>query len=186
MQNSTPVFLWIDLEMTGLDLHVRNDQIIELAVVLTDSHLENIIKGPEIVINAPNTLLDTMDEWNSKHHKESGLYEQSLNSKISLQQAEEQVLQFLKSNNVVQRQAYITGNSVHQDYRFLDKQMPKLIEFLHYRIIDVSTIKTLAQKWNPGLLADAPVKKNQHRALDDILESIEELKYYKSSFFKIV
>ncbi|KAL4468694.1 hypothetical protein ABPG74_005197 [Tetrahymena malaccensis] len=176
--------LWCDLEMTGFDFF-NKDQIIEIATILTDGELNQVIQGPELVIKAPKELLDSMDEWCTNTHKGSGLYDKVLKSEITLEMAEEQVIKFLKDNGVEQKEALIAGNSIHQDMKFIQKQMPNLYSFLHYRIVDVSTIKELTKRWNPQILKNAPVKKGGHRALDDIIESIEELKFYRKEVFKI-
>ncbi|KRX08470.1 Ribonuclease H-like domain [Pseudocohnilembus persalinus] len=174
--------VWVDLEMTGLD-HNTN-QIMEIAVLVTDGNLEQTIEGPEIIVKAEKQVLEKMDAWCTKTHGESGLTQKCLESKISIEQAEKQVLDFLKNLNINKFEAQLGGNSVHMDRRFINKYMPQLDDFLHYRIIDVSTIKELARRWYPEEMEKKPVKKLCHRALDDIIESIEELKFYKKNIFK--
>ncbi|EAR90411.1 oligoribonuclease (macronuclear) [Tetrahymena thermophila SB210] len=176
--------LWCDCEMTGLNF-LNNDQIIEIATLLTDGELTQVIKGPELIIQAPKELLESMDEWCTNTHKGSGLYDKVLKSEVTLQMAEEQVIKFLKDNGIEQKEALLAGNSIHADMKFIQKQMPNLYNFLHYRLVDVSTVKELTKRWNPEILKKAPVKKGGHRALDDILESIEELKFYRKEVFKI-
>ncbi|CEL92250.1 unnamed protein product [Vitrella brassicaformis CCMP3155] len=173
--------VWIDLEMTGLD--TAKDMIIEAAVVVTDGQLERVIEGPDLVIYAPDSLLDSMDEWCTKHHGESGLTDKVRRSTMSLSDAEEQILAFIRQH-AQEREAPLAGNSVHVDRRFLVKDMPKLERYLHYRIVDVSTVKELCRRWYPALTP--PLKKGRHRALEDIRESIEELKFYRSNVFREV
>ncbi|KAK9758735.1 Exonuclease [Popillia japonica] len=186
--------VWIDLEMTGLD--IIKDKIMELACLITDSNLNIIAEAPRIVIQQPSLLLDNMDEWCTKQHGKSGLTEECRNSNITLAKAEETVLKFLKSH-VTEKASPIAGNSVYMDRMFLKMYMPSVNEYLHYRIIDVSSIKELCRRWNNissikelcrrwnnDLYKQAPKKEFAHRALDDIKESVAELKYYKDCFFK--
>lgn len=169
----------MDLEMTGLD--PDRHTIIEIACIITDSNLVEIAQGPTIAIRQPESILLAMDEWNTTHHRASGLWERVLQSPYGLQQAEEQLLQFLQQH-VGPRTSPLCGNSIGQDRRFLYRYMPTLSEYLHYRNIDVSTIKELVSRWYPQL---SPFEKqNSHRALDDIRESIEELRWYRSAIFK--
>ncbi|CAD8096332.1 unnamed protein product [Paramecium sonneborni] len=171
---------WLDMEMTGLN--VFQDQILECACILTDYKLGTIIKGPHLVIHADKQILDGMDQWCTTTHKGSGLYEECLNSTITVQQAEEQILNFLIQNNIPPKQLPLAGNSVYMDRLFVMKHMPKLDQFLHYRIVDVSSIKLLCKNLNPYVCNHQPQKKLNHRAMDDILESIEELRYYQEHF----
>ncbi|CAK89541.1 unnamed protein product (macronuclear) [Paramecium tetraurelia] len=168
------------MEMTGLN--VFQDQILEIACVLTDFKLETIIKGPHLVIHADNQVLEGMDQWCTKTHKASGLYEESLKSTLNVQQAEEQILNFLNQNNIPPKVLPLAGNSVYMDRLFVMKNMPKLDQFLHYRIVDVSSVQLLCRRLNPYVCNHQPQKKLNHRALDDILESIEELRYYQKKF----
>jgi len=171
--------IWIDLEMTGLD--TVNDQIIEIATIVTDQDLNEIAVGPELAVGQPKTVLDAMDEWNTRQHGESGLTARVLESELSMQQAESQTLEFL-ATHVNAGASPMCGNSICQDRRFLARQMPALEEFFHYRNLDVSTLKILAQRWAPQV-AKGYTKESSHRALDDIRDSIAELVYYRGSFF---
>lgn len=171
--------VWIDLEMSGLD--VENCQILEIATVVTNSDLEVVGEGPELVIHQSDDVLEAMDEWNTKHHGESGLTEAVRESKISLSDAEKDTLQFVEKY-CAENTAPLCGNSVWQDRRFLAKYMPRLESYLHYRIIDVSSIKEVVRRWYPTDVRP-PSKEQSHRALDDILESIEELRYYRREVF---
>ncbi|KAJ3407475.1 hypothetical protein CcCBS67573_g00585 [Chytriomyces confervae] len=174
--------VWIDLEMSGLDL--SKDRILEIAVIITDGDLNFVAESEDIIIQTEKSLLDSMDDWCTKHHGESGLTQSALESQISMHQAEQQILSFIKRHIPNQRVGLLAGNSVHMDKEFLRKDMPALLNHLHYRLVDVSTVKELLARWNPELLDKAPRKKMTHRALDDIRESIEELRYYKSCAFK--
>lgn len=172
--------IWIDLEMTGLD--PDNDLIIEIASVITDKNLNILAEGPVIAVHQSDAALAAMDEWNQKHHGESGLIERVKNSSISAADAEAQTLAFVKQW-LPAKTSPICGNSIGQDRRFLYRYMPELEGFFHYRNLDVSTVKELAARWAPQL-KDGFTKKAAHRALDDIIESIDELKYYRQHFFK--
>lgn len=176
---SNDAIVWIDLEMSGLN--PLQDKILEIATIITDSNLSVIAEGPELTINQPESLFATMDDWNQEHHTKSGLWEKVINSKISLEEAESQTLAFIKKH-CSERSAPLAGNSIWQDRRFLSIHMVNLNEFLHYRIIDVSSIKELTKRWYPD--KEYKNKKGAHRALDDIKESIEELHYYKANVFK--
>jgi len=174
--------VWMDLEMSGLDPEV--ERILELAVLVTNSDLEVVAEGPELVIHQPDALLDAMDEWNTSHHGASGLTERVRRSTVTERDAEEQVLAFL-AQHCEPRTAPLAGNSIWQDRRFLGRYMPQLEGYLHHRIIDVSSVKELAYRWNPRVLECAPRKRESHRALDDVVESIEELRHYRSAFFAL-
>ena len=172
--------VWIDLELTGLD--INKDMILEIAVIVTDGQLQNRKEGPCLIINCSNDILDNMNEWCTTHHKESGLTSKVKESKISLKEAETMVLNFLKNDcNIKEGIAIIAGNSIHMDKIFLMKDMPNLNNYLHYRIIDVSSLKSLCQMWYPEIYKKVPRKKGSHRALDDIKESIEELEFYRKN-----
>jgi oligoribonuclease len=171
---------WVDLEMTGLDPDTCT--IIEIASLVTDNELNILAEGPALVIHQPAALLEKMDAWNQEHHKKSGLYDAVLASQVSLEKAEEETLQFLKAW-LPQRKAPLCGNSIWQDRRFLCRYMPKLEGFLHYRNIDVSSFKEVIRRWYPGG-AELPRKKEAHRALDDIKESINELRFYREHFMQ--
>jgi oligoribonuclease len=171
--------VWIDLEMTGLD--PDHDVIIEIATIITDSDLEVIAEGPELAIHQSDERLAGMDEWNQTHHKASGLIDRVKSSQVSMVEAEATTLEFI-SRYVEENQSPLCGNSVWQDRRFLTGQMPTLEQYLHYRLIDVSTVKELALRWRPEV-AKGVVKKNEHLALADIRESIEELRHYRKHLF---
>ena len=172
---------WIDMEMTGLD--PERERVIEIAVLVTDGELNVIAEGPDLVIHQPDEVLAAMDAWNTKHHGESGLTERVRASKLGEAEAEAQVLGFLREH-CEPKTAPLAGNSVHQDKRFIARYMPQLEAFLHYRIVDVSTIKELGRRWYPEAYARRPAKKGDHRAMEDIRESLEELRYYRKAFFK--
>ena len=172
--------VWMDLEMTGLD--PNRDLILEAAAVITDSNLDIVEQVPPMIIHYEPDEMPTLDSWNQEHHSRSGLLDQVQRSEISVEEAEAVLLQFV-SRHVAPRQAPLCGNSIWQDRRFLHKHMPGLEQFLHYRIIDVSTIKELARRWHPKLL-DSVTKKESHRANDDIHESINELRLYRDHFFR--
>ncbi len=176
---SKDLLVWIDLEMTGLnpDLHV----ILEIASVITDSQLEIIAEGPDIVIHYEPEQLQSMDSWSREQHTASGLLEKVFASRTDCHEAERRTLQFI-SAHCKMGHSPLCGNSVWQDRRFLVKYMPLLNNYLHYRNIDVSTIKELAKRWYPALPSFK--KQKQHLALSDIKESINELKYYREHLFK--
>ena len=171
--------VWIDLEMTGLD--VTKESIIEIATVVTDGELNILAQGPNLAVHVSDELLAQMDEWNTSHHTSSGLVQRVREEGVSVQEAEAQTLEFLKKW-VPEGKAPLCGNSVWNDQKFMEKEMPQLVDYLHYRMIDVSTIKELSRRWYPEL--DRYEKKGAHLALDDILESIEELKYFRKHVFQ--
>lgn len=173
--------IWIDLEMTGLD--PGRDQIIEIATIVTGPELDILAQGPVLAIHQPEEILLRMDEWNTSHHTDSGLLERIRNTSVTPRQAEAQTLAFLKEW-VPAGASPICGNSICQDRRFLARLMPELEEFFHYRNLDVSTLKELARRWAPQLL-EGFSKENAHLALDDIKESIEELKYYRRTMLNV-
>lgn len=174
--------LWVDLEMTGLD--VSRDTILEVAAVLTSGCLEKSVEGPCIVIQHPAATLEAMNEWCVAAHGRSGLTEAVTQSSTSMTEAEDQLLEFLDTHlpshtsNLV-----LAGNSVYVDKEFLRRYMPRLDARLSHRVVDVSSVVLLAQRWNPRVVRGAPGKASGHRALQDIRESIAELAYYKSVFF---
>lgn len=167
--------IWIDLEMTGLDPAV--DEIIEIATIVTDSQLNEIAVGPELAIAVSRQSLAQMDEWNTKTHTESGLVKRCLESDVDVGEAERRTLAFL-SQHVTAGASPMCGNSICQDRRFMARLMPKLEAFFHYRNLDVSTLKELAQRWAPAV-AKGIEKDSSHQALEDIRDSIEELRYYR-------
>lgn len=173
--------IWIDLEMTGLS--VDQDYIIEIATIITHSNLDIIAEGPVFAIHQSDEILDNMDAWNTKQHKRSGLFDRVKASQVTEKEAEMQTLLFLKQY-VSERQSPMCGNSICQDRRFLYRYMPQLEKYFHYRQIDVSTVKELARRWAPDTV-QAFEKESKHLALDDIRESINELKYYREKLFKI-
>ena len=161
--------VWIDLEMTGLE--PEQDRIIEIATIITDSELNILAEGPVFAVKQEKTLLDGMDEWNTKQHNQSGLVKRVLESGFTEQEAEQKTIEFL-SQYVDKGKSPMCGNSVHQDRRFLWKYMPTLADFFHYRNLDVSTLKELVKRWNPKLLGGVK-KESQHLALQDIKDSID-------------
>ena len=181
MKQNKNNLIWIDLEMTGLDTF--NDVIIEIATVVTDKDLTILAKGPVIAIHQPDSVLDAMDDWNQTHHGSSGLIKRVKESQYSMAQAEAETIAFLEKY-VPKGASPICGNSICQDRRFLAREMPALEDFFHYRNLDVSTLKELAARWKPEIL-EGFSKKEAHLAMDDILESIDELKYYRESILSI-
>lgn len=173
--------VWVDMEMSGLD--VEKDKILEIAVVVTD-HLLNILdKGPVLVIHQEDKILDSMDTWNTSTHGKSGLIEKVKNSKMNESMVSNQVIDFLKKY-VGKGKSPMCGNSICQDRRFMAKHMPELESYFHYRNLDVSVFKELAKRWRPNLV-EGFKKNGKHEALADILESIDELKYYREHFLKL-
>ncbi|MEE3117654.1 MAG: oligoribonuclease [Pseudomonadota bacterium] len=173
--------VWIDLEMTGLD--PEKERIIEMATIVTDSDLNLVAEGPVIAVHQPDSLLDAMDEWCTNTHGASGLTQRVKDSTITEAEAEQQTLAFLQAH-VEPGKSPLCGNSIGQDRRFLVKYMPALEAFFHYRTLDVSTIKELARRWRPDVLAGVK-KQGSHLALDDIRDSINELRHYRETFFKL-
>ncbi|KAL2722731.1 hypothetical protein V1478_009594 [Vespula squamosa] len=172
--------VWMDMEMTGLNIETCH--ILEISCLITDSDLKIINSPLNIVINQPDSILDNMNDWCKEHHKKTKLIEDVRNSKISLKDAEQTILKFLE-NYIPRGKCPLAGNSVYMDRLFLNKYMPLVNDYLHYRIIDVSSIKELARRWNPQIYNSIPPKTCKHRASSDIIESIQELVYYKNHIF---
>lgn len=172
--------IWIDLEMTGLE--PEHDVIIEMATIVTDSDLNILATGPVIAVHQSDALLAGMDEWCTRTHGESGLTQRVRDSQISAVEAEAQTIAFLEQW-VPKGKSPICGNSIGQDRRFLCRYMPTLEAFFHYRSLDVSTLKILAERWAPQI-KEGFQKKGSHQALDDIRESIAELQYYREHFIR--
>jgi oligoribonuclease len=173
--------VWIDMEMTGLD--PDNDRIIEVAAVVTDANLNVLAEGPVIAVHQSDATLDKMDNWNKGTHGRSGLIDRVKASTINEAQAEEQLIAFLRQW-VPSNKSPMCGNTICQDRRFMARGMPKLEAFFHYRNLDVSTLKELCRRWKPEL-ASGFKKAQKHTALADIIESIEELRYYREHFIKL-
>ncbi len=181
MSFSDQNLIWIDLEMTGLDPETH--KIIEIASIVTDSELNILAEGPVLAIHQPESELDKMDDWCTNTHTGSGLVDRIRKSDVTEEQAVAQTIEFLEKW-VPRGKSPICGNSIGQDRRFLYKHMPVLEEYFHYRYIDVSTLKELTRRWKPEVL-DGFSKTGTHLALDDIRESIAELKYYRETIMKI-
>lgn len=173
--------IWIDLEMTGLS--PERDSILEIATIVTDAELNELAEGPVFAICHSEDTLKGMDDWNREHHGASGLWDRVLDSTFDLRSAELGTLQFLEQWTSPGRSP-LCGNSICQDRRFMYRLMPELEGWFHYRNLDVSTVKELAARWAPQVLAGF-TKQNRHEALSDIRESIEELRYYRKHFFKV-
>ncbi len=170
--------VWLDLEMTGL--LPETDRIIEIATLVTDAQLNILAEGPTIAIKQSDAALAAMDDWNQKHHGASGLIDRVRKSTVDEQEATRQTLEFLQQYST-RNASPLCGNSICQDRRFMAKHMPELESFFHYRNLDVSTLKELVRRWRPELL-DGMVKKGAHLAMDDIRESVEELRFYRKHF----
>lgn len=179
MGESSQRMVWVDLEMTGLNPDVS--VIVEIATIVTESDLSVVAEGPNLVIHQPDEVLASMSDFVRELHTRSGLLERIRASDVSLADAARETGAFL-AKHCSKGTAPLCGNSVWKDRAFLERYMPSVIELLHYRIVDVSTIKELAKRWYPGSLV-APKKKELHRALDDIRESIEELRWYRANLF---
>lgn len=179
-ETTSELLVWMDLEMTGLD--PDRETILEIATLITNADLRVVAEGPCMVIRQPKSVLDAMDDWNREHHGASGLTDRSLRSTTDVADAEAQSLAFIRSH-CAERMSPLCGNSIHQDRRFLARHMPALEAYFHYRNIDVSTVKELVQRWYPDG-PKPPPKKHAHLALDDIRESIEELLFYRRTYFR--
>ena len=180
MATELPHLIWIDCEMTGLDL--ATDALVEIAVLVTDSELNVIGEGVDVVIQATQDQLDAMNEFVTNMHTTSGLITQ-IPSGISVSAAEEKILEYLQASGTEPGKSPLAGNSVSVDRNFIARDMPKLNEYLHYRTIDVSSIKELARRWYPKTYFASPAKTGNHRALGDIQDSIAELAYYRTALF---
>ena len=173
---SADSLIWIDLEMTGLS--PEEDVIIEIATVITDAQLNVLAEGPEFAITQDLAMLEAMDDWNRNQHRKSGLWQRVLEQGVSMREAELKTIEFLQQW-VGPKASPICGNSICQDRRFLHRCMPELERYFHYRNLDVSTLKELARRWAPQVLAGVH-KESAHTALSDVRDSIDELRYYRS------
>ncbi len=173
--------IWIDLEMTGLD--TDRDHIIEIATIVTDGRLEILAEGPVLAIHQPDAVLEQMDRWNQTQHGNSGLIDRVRASDVDVAQAESRTLEFLEAW-VPPNTSPMCGNSICQDRRFLHRWMPRLEQYFHYRHIDVSTLKELAKRWAPRV-AEGFDKNSSHLALDDVRDSIRELRHYRDQFLRL-
>ena len=178
--NHANLLFWVDLEMTGLS---DNQLILEIASLITNSNLDILDYGPEIIIKRSKKELSVMEELSKSNHKKSGLLEKVFHSEISVTKAEKETLKFLKKWTPNNEKIPLCGNSISTDRRFIRREMQTLENFLHYRMIDVSTVKELVARWYPNI--NIPIKKNSHLAMDDIKESVEELKWYRNNTFII-
>jgi oligoribonuclease len=173
--------IWIDIEMSGLD--PDKDVVLEVAAIITNAQLETVAEAPVLVVHQPDSVLDNMDDWNRKTHGKSGLTQRVKDSKLTEAEVADRMVAFI-SQYVPQNASPLCGNSVHQDRRFMVRHLPKFEAWFHYRNLDVSTLKELARRWKPELLAGL-VKHGKHEALADIQESIDELRYYRQHMLKI-
>jgi oligoribonuclease len=178
-QDKTPL-VWIDMEMSGLV--PDRDRILEVAMVVTDAELNTVAEAPVYVIHQPAEILEGMDAWNKSTHGKSGLIDKVRASTFTEREVESRLIEFLKPI-VASGQAPLAGNTVHQDRRFMARYMPAFDAYLHYRIVDVSTLKELARRWRPEVLAGL-AKEGRHEALADVHESIEELRHYRKHFLR--
>ena len=179
MNKNSQNLVWIDLEMTGLNTF--KDRIIEIATIVTDKELNILEEGPVIAIQTPIEDIEAMDEWNTNQHGRSGLIDSLRVTNITIEEAQKQTLEFL-SLHTEKGRSPLCGNTISHDRRFLRRYMPEVDAYFHYRNVDVSSIKELIKRWSPELL-DGFKKTGNHRAMGDVLESIEELKFYRDKFF---
>lgn len=173
--------VWLDMEMTGLN--PDNDKIIEVAMIITDKDLNTLAQSEVYVVHQSDTVMNQMDAWNTATHARTGLTERVRNATATEAQVEQALLDFM-THWVPEKTSPMCGNTIHQDRRFMARYMPRLEAYFHYRNLDVSTLKELARRWKPEI-AKGVTKKGAHQALDDILESIEEMKYYREHFLKL-
>ncbi|XP_053989481.1 probable oligoribonuclease [Hylaeus volcanicus] len=178
--NKDKCIAWIDTELTGLD--IERDTILEVACIITDEELKVISEEFNVAINQSDAILTSMNEWCIHHHNMTGLISDCQSSKLTLKEAEQMLLDFLKKY-ISKGTCPLAGNTIYMDRIFLMKHMPSVNDYLHYRIIDVSSLKELVRRWNPVIYNSTPKKECVHRALPDIKESIQELKYYKENIF---
>lgn len=181
MKPNATHLIWLDLEMTGLD--PDNNKIIEIATIITDRNLNVIAEGPQLAVFQSDEIISGMDDWNTKHHTRSGLVDRMRMSKLDEEAAEAATLEFVMQY-VPPKKSPMCGNSICQDRRFLYRHMPKLEQYFHYRNLDVSTVKELAKHWKPAIVKQFK-KKSKHIAMEDIKESIAELRHYRETFFLI-
>ena len=180
MQNPNNL-AWLDMEMTGLN--PDSDKIIEVAMIVTDQDLHILAQSDVLVIHQPDSIMDNMDAWNTGTHQRTGLTAKVKAATLTEAEAEQQLLHFM-AQWLPEKTSPMCGNTIHQDRRFMARYMPKLEAYFHYRNLDVSTLKELAKRWHPAV-AKGVVKKGAHQALDDIIESIEEMKHYRAQFLKL-
>jgi oligoribonuclease len=179
--SATDRLVWIDMEMSGLD--PDKERVLELATIITDKDLVVVAELPEIVVHQPDEVLAAMDAWNTKHHGGSGLTERVRASTVTEEEAEAAVIALVDAHVPTAERPVLAGNSIHQDRRFIVRYLPKLDKRLHYRMVDVSTVKELARRWYPAVFEHRPAKRETHRALDDIRESIDELRFWREQIF---
>lgn len=173
--------IWIDCEMTGLDIF--HDELCEVSVVPTDFNMKVLDKGIDVVIKPSDTAVAHMDDFVRNMHTSSGLVDEWNKEGLGLEEAQRQVVAYVKQFLPAHGRAHLAGNSIGSDKKFLDRYMPNLMELLHYRVIDVSTLKELSRRWYPAVYRNKPAKHGGHRALADIIESVDELRYYRDMFF---
>lgn len=174
--------VWVDLEMTGLDL--ERNRIVEIAVLVTDANLEVLADGLDLVVHQPPEVMAEMDDFVRKMHTKSGLLPEIEGSSLTLEEAGEQAIEYIKQFVPEPGSAPMCGNSIGVDRRFLDRYLPELDRYLHYRSIDVSSLKELCRRWYPAVYKKRPSKTEKHRALDDIRESVAELRYYRDTILR--
>jgi oligoribonuclease len=179
--SATDHLVWIDMEMSGLD--PDKERVLEVATIITDKDLVVVAEQAEIVVHQPDELLAAMDDWNRKHHGGSGLTERVRTSTVTEEEAEAAIVAFVDAHVPSSERPILAGNSIHQDRRFIQRYLPRLDKRLHYRMVDVSTIKELARRWYPEVFEHRPAKRETHRALDDIRESIDELRFWREQVF---